>query len=62
LGYDVLDRRRIINHGEAKVVKRIFGRCLALGSTTDLVKELKVENVCAKSWTAQSGQERIGKA
>jgi len=61
LGYDVLDRKLIINYGEAKLVKRIFGRFLALGSTTDLVKELKADNVCAKSWTAQSGRERIGK-
>ena len=61
LGYDVVGRKLIVNPAEAKVVKRIFQRFLALGSTTELVKELKVDNVCAKSWTAQSGRQRVGK-
>ena len=41
IGYDVVDRKMIINETEAKLVRLIFERFVALGSTTLLVRELR---------------------
>ena len=40
LGYDVRDRKLMINAGEAELVKHVFGRFLQVGSATKLVQEL----------------------
>ena len=40
LGYDVRDKQLIINKTEAKLVRNIFERFIAIGSATLLVKEL----------------------
>jgi DNA invertase Pin-like site-specific DNA recombinase len=40
LGYDVVDRRLVVNEAEATLVRRIFDRFAKLGSATKLVQEL----------------------
>lgn len=40
LGYDVKDRKLVINEAEAALVRHIFERFLQLGSVTQLVREL----------------------
>jgi hypothetical protein len=40
LGYDVSDRKLVINDAEASLVRRIFQRFLLVGSATRLVQEL----------------------
>lgn len=61
LGYDVKDRKLVINTQEAKIVRFIFQQYLQHGSAVSLVSEL--ENHCyrAKSWTTLEGKRRIGK-
>ncbi len=61
LGYDVKDRRLIPNEYEAKVIRHIFKRFVELGSTTKLVKELRLDGVTSKAWTTQDGNVREGK-
>jgi len=61
LGYDVKDRRLVINEREARTVRHIFRRFVQLGSTTLLVKELRLDGVTSKSWVTQSGRMREGK-
>lgn len=61
LGYDVKDRYLVINTKEAKLVRQIFQRFIELGSSTKLVKELKLEGATSKSWTTQQGKFRPGK-
>lgn len=61
LGYDVKDHRLIPNPTEAKLVRHIFVRFAELGSSTKLVKELKLDGATTKSWTTQSGQVRKGR-
>jgi hypothetical protein len=61
LGYDVENRRLVPNDWEAKLVQHIFQRFVELGSSTLLVKELKLKGVTSKSWTTQSGKVREGK-
>lgn len=61
LGYDVKDRRLIPNEREAQVIQHIFKRFVELGSSTKLVKELRLDGVTSKAWTTQDGNVRAGK-
>ncbi|MDG4591490.1 MAG: recombinase family protein [Defluviicoccus sp.] len=48
LGYDVKDRKLVVNEAEATVVRMIFERFLKLGSATVLVRGLTTEGVTNK--------------
>lgn len=61
LGYDVENRRLVPNSHEAKLIRHIFTRFVELGSSTKLVKELKLDGVTSKAWTTQDGKVREGK-
>lgn len=61
LGYDVKNRKLVVNAPEADLVRKIFERFAVLGSATALVKELKDEGARTKSWTTQDGKRREGK-
>jgi site-specific DNA recombinase len=45
LGYDIRDRKLVVNETEAALVRRIFERFVRLGSATKLVAELTGEGV-----------------
>jgi len=60
LGYDVENRRLVPNPQEAKLIRHIFTRFVELGSSTKLVKELKLDGVTSKAWTTQDGKVREG--
>jgi site-specific DNA recombinase len=49
LGYDVRDRKLIINEAEAATVRMIFKRFVTIGSATKLAKALVLESVRTKS-------------
>jgi len=61
LGYDVENRRLVPNEREAKLIRHIFQRFVELGSSTALVKELKLDGVTSKAWTTQDGKTRDGR-
>ncbi|MEG3639321.1 recombinase family protein [Magnetococcus sp. PR-3] len=61
LGYDVVDRKLVINQEEADLVNKIFKRFTQLGSATELMRELNDAGYHTKAWTTQSGKFRIGK-
>ena len=48
LGYDVRDRKLVVNETEAAMVRMIFERFLRVGSATVLVRELAAEGVTTK--------------
>jgi DNA invertase Pin-like site-specific DNA recombinase len=48
LGYDVRDRKLVVNEAEAKTVRMIFERFVALGSTSTLARALQAEWVLNK--------------
>jgi DNA invertase Pin-like site-specific DNA recombinase len=48
LGYDVKNRKLIINEAEAATVRMIFERFIKLGSATELVRKLRAEAVRGK--------------
>ncbi|SFM86063.1 recombinase family protein [Nitrosomonas communis] len=49
------------NEREAKIIRHVFQRFVELGSSTMLVKGLKLDGVISKSWTTQNGKVREGK-
>lgn len=61
LGYDVVDRKLIVNEREASLVQDIFRRYAEHGSAARLVRELDIEGHSTKSWVTQSGQHRAGR-
>lgn len=61
LGYDVKERKLVINAGEADLVRDIFRRYAEHGSAAQLVRELKIEGQTTKGWVTQSGSYHPGR-
>jgi site-specific DNA recombinase len=61
LGYDVRDRKLVVNPAEAELVRLIFRRFLDLGSATLLIKELNIQGHRTKSRTTPSRAFREGR-
>ncbi len=60
LGYDVIDRRLVINKSEAETVREIFRRYLELGCVRLLKEDLDRRGVLSKRRTSKSGVESGG--
>jgi DNA invertase Pin-like site-specific DNA recombinase len=61
LGYDVRDRKLVVNPAEAELVRLIFRRFLDLGSALLLIRELNAQGHRTKSWTTLAGRFREGR-
>lgn len=61
LGYNVRDRKLIINDEEAETVRLIFDRYAELGSTGDLVEELDRRGIRTKQRALKDGRVYGGK-
>jgi DNA invertase Pin-like site-specific DNA recombinase len=61
LGYDVVDRKLVVNREEAALVRHIFERFLHVGSATFLMNELNAAGHTTKSWTTRNGTSRPGR-
>lgn len=61
LGYDVVDRKLVVNEVEAELVRDIFARFVEQKSVLRLVHELEVEGRQTKAWVTQDGKFREGK-
>ncbi|MDD2810048.1 recombinase family protein, partial [Rhodoferax sp.] len=61
LGYDVRDRKLIVNEPEAELVRDIFKRYSETGSAAQLVRELQIEGHTSKVWVTQNGRSHEGK-
>lgn len=61
LGYDVKDRKLVVNEREAALVREIFTRYAEHGSAARLVRELQVEGHTTKSWETQTGKFHHGR-
>jgi DNA invertase Pin-like site-specific DNA recombinase len=61
LGYDVENRRLVPNPKEASLVRHIFKRFVEVGSTTLLVKEMRLDGATSKAWVTQDGKVREGR-
>ena len=60
LGYDIVERKLVVNPAEADLVRLIFQRFLEVGSATKLVGELAAAGHRTKSWTTQGGKAISG--
>ena len=61
LGYDVRDRKLVVNPAEAELVRLIFRRFLDLGSALLLIRELNAQGHRTKSCTTHAGTFREGR-
>jgi site-specific DNA recombinase len=62
LGYDVRDRKLVVNEAEAETVRAIFRRYLVLGSVRELKAVLDTEGVVSKHRTAANGDPYGGQS
>jgi len=61
LGYDVKDKKLIVNAEEAEQVRVIFNDYLASTSTIDLIRTLREKRICSKSWVSiRNGKQHVG--
>lgn len=60
LGYDVTDRKLVINKVEAEAVRAIYDRYLELGTITSLLADLTDRGIHSKRWTSRTGAVRGG--
>jgi len=60
LGYDVVNKKLVVNPVEAKQVRDIFDRFIREGSTTLLAQKLNAEGQTTKAWTTREGKHRAG--
>jgi site-specific DNA recombinase len=56
LGYDVADRKLVVNEAEAKTIQHILQRYVDLGSVHDLKAELDAQGIVGKARVSQSGR------
>lgn len=56
LGYDIVDKKLVVNASEAKTVRHIFKRYLELGSVQALRDDLDAEGVVSKRRKSTSGR------
>ena len=60
LGYDVRERKLVVNESEAVLVRSIFARYAETRSAAQLVRELQIEGHTTKAWVTQNGRQREG--
>jgi site-specific DNA recombinase len=60
LGYDVCDRKLVINEAEAEIVRTIFRRFLELGTVVATVYALNQEGFRTKATQSSEGRARGG--
>lgn len=60
LGYDIQDKKLVINEREAELVRLIYERFIILQSMTLLAKELRQQGYHTKRWITQTDKERGG--
>ena len=61
LGYDVVERKLVMNAPEADLVRDIFRRYAEHGSAAEIVRELAIEGRTTKAWQTQGGLFREGR-
>ncbi len=61
LGYDIRDRKLVVNATEVARVRLIYERYLSLGSVAALAKDLRRRCIHSKRWRAQSGRYTGGR-
>lgn len=58
LGYDIQNKKLVINPNEEKIIKFIFDEFLENQSVTSLIVKLEISEFRTKSWTSRDGKIR----
>jgi site-specific DNA recombinase len=61
IGYELKDKKLLVNNLQAQVVRQIFGRYAALKSVAKLCRELKEQSYRTKPFTSAGGRSYGGK-
>ncbi len=61
MGYEVRERKLVVNHGQAQIVRQIFDRYLELGSVRLLKKDLDQRRIVSGTKVSKNGKQRGGK-
>ena len=61
LGYDVINKKLVVNPTEAKQVRHLFEKYLELQSVIDLYEYAKLNRIYAKEWTTSKGKNIGGR-
>ena len=61
MGYDLRERKLLINHEEARIVKHIFERYLELGGVRSLKHDLEARGIVSGIKVSKTGNSRGGK-
>jgi DNA invertase Pin-like site-specific DNA recombinase len=61
LGYDVKDRKLVVNEQEAEMIRHIFQRFAVLQSITTLVAEIRERGFRTKTYTSKTERVREGR-
>ncbi len=61
MGYDVHERRLLVNYDEAQTIRHIFDRYLELGSVRLLQKDLQAHGIVSGTKVSKKGDSRGGK-
>jgi DNA invertase Pin-like site-specific DNA recombinase len=61
LGYDIIDRKLVINEPEAAIIREIFKQFATLGSMVDVVRQLRKAGHRTKTWRSSTGRLREGR-
>lgn len=56
LGYDIIDKKLVINDSEAKVVKILFHHFIENQSVTETARELNKQGLTTKTWISKTGK------
>jgi DNA invertase Pin-like site-specific DNA recombinase len=62
LGYEVRERKLLINSAEAPIVREIFERYLELGTVRRLIKDLSIRGIGSAIRVSKTGNRRGGKS
>jgi len=62
LGYEVRERKLLINSAEAPIVRQIFERYLELGTVRKLMKDLSIHGIGSAIRVSKAGNRRGGKS
>lgn len=61
LGYDIVDKKLVVNEKEADVIRLLFTRYLEAGNVTDLVDEFHSKGFRNKEWINKKGNRTGGR-
>lgn len=62
LGYDIKDKKLVINEDEARTVRILFQNFLETESVTETARELNKCNLTTKTWISSTGKIRKGES